>query len=120
MRIVIDLDGTICTLKKENESYDQVVLIPGAKDKIDELRNLGHYIIIHTARNMATQRGNLGCVMQNVGKVTLDWLSENEIYFDEIYFGKPNGEIYIDDRALRFENWNDIDGNLLLNLAKKK
>ena len=121
MRVVIDLDGTICTLKKENQSYRDVTLIEGADNFIKNLRKQGCYVIIQTARNMATCEGNLGKVMSNVGKITLDWLEKNKIEYDEIYFGKPNGNIYIDDRAFRFNNnWKDLNFEVLKKISKEK
>jgi capsule biosynthesis phosphatase len=120
MRIVIDLDGTICNLKQKNETYADVLVKPGAVEFLNKLKQEGHYIIIQTARNMATCESNTGKVMKNVGKVTLDWLEKNEVVYDEIYFGKPNANIYIDDRALRFEDWNKMNINDLVNYAKEK
>ena len=108
MRIVIDLDGVICEIKQPHQSYADVEPIPGAVEKIRELRAAGHYIIIQSARNMQTRGGNLGQVMKHVGKVTLDWLEKHGVEYDEIYFGKPNGHVYIDDRALRFAAWDEI------------
>ena len=81
LRICIDLDGTICTIKKPDESYADVKVMPGAKEFIDSLKADGHTIIINTARNMQTQGHNVGKVMKNVGKITLDWLEENGIQF---------------------------------------
>lgn len=116
MRIAIDLDGTICPIKQHSESYSDLQPLHGAKEIIHDLRSDGHYIIIQTARNMATCESNLGRVMKNVGKITLEWLDKWEIEYDEIYFGKPNAEVYLDDRALRFENW-DI---LTIDFLKEK
>ena len=120
MRIVIDLDGTICPVRKEGESYADLQPFPGAKQKIRDLRAQGHYIIIQTARNMQTCGSCLGKVIKNVGKITLEWLDKHEIEYDEIYFGKPNGEIYIDDRALRFTDWGLVEELQLKELAKAK
>lgn len=120
MKIVIDLDGTICTLKQAHETYADVQLKPGAADFIRRLRQEGHYIIIQTARNMATCESNLGKVMKNVGKVTLEWLEKNGVEYDEIYFGKPNAHLYIDDRAFRFESWESISADELTSLSKEK
>lgn len=108
MRIVIDLDGTICEIKKPDQSYAELRPLPGAVERIRELRAIGHYIIIQSARNMATCESNLGKVMKNVGLITLEWLQKHAIEYDEIYFGKPNGHVYIDDRALRYETWDEI------------
>ena len=108
MRIVIDLDGTICPIKEKNQSYSDLLPNKGAVEKLKSYKEKGHYIIIQTARNMATQDGNLGKVMKNIGKVTLDWLEKFDIPYDEIFFGKPNAHLYIDDRAFRFSSWDEL------------
>ena len=84
------------------------------------LRADGHTIIINTARNMQTQGHNVGKVMKNVGKITLDWLDKNEIYYDEIFFGKPNADITIDDRVIKFTDWNSLDKDTLIKEAKER
>lgn len=120
MRIVIDLDGTICPIKQDGETYADLIPYPGAKEKIQNLRAAGHYVIIQTARNMATCDSNMGKVLKNVGKITLDWLDRYGIEYDEIFFGKPNADIYIDDRAFRFQNWQTVGEAELRLLAKAK
>ena len=120
MRIVVDLDGTICPIKQDGQSYADLKPLPQAIERLNQLKEAGHYIIIQTARNMRTQQGNLGKVMQNIGKITLDWLAKYEVPYDEIYFGKPNGHVYLDDRAFRFESWDSITVNSLENIAKEK
>lgn len=120
MRIVIDLDGTICHLKNENQTYDQVLPISGVKETLENWKKQGHTIIIQTARNMATQQSNVGKVMKNVGLITLNWLEKYEIPYDEIYFGKPNGHIYIDDRAFRFHSWEGFSEINIENLGQEK
>lgn len=120
MRIVIDLDGTICPIKKPGQTYSDLKPLPGAVERIRELRAAGHYIIIQTARNMATRQSNLGQVMKHVGKVTLDWLERYDVEYDELYFGKPNAEVYIDDRAIRFEGWEMITDERLAREARAR
>lgn len=114
-RICVDLDGVICSIKQANETYADVVPMPGVAEKLRQLRASGHYIIIQTARHMKTCNGNVGRVVQRVGEITLKWLKDNGIEYDEIYFGKPWAELYIDDNALRFSDWNSIadDGSNL-------
>lgn len=120
MRIVIDLDGTICPIRESNQSYSELVPLKNAVEKINELKSEGHYIIISTARNMATCESNVGKVLKNVGKITLEWLDKYNIPYDEIFFGKQNADVYIDDRALRFENWDLINSKTLSLIAKSK
>jgi len=120
MRIVIDLDGTICPIKSKSESYADLLPNIGAVDKINALKMAGHYIIIQTARNMGTCDSNVGKVLKNVGKITLDWLEKYEIQYDEIFFGKPNAQVYIDDRAFRYSSWDEINNEILLEIAKEQ
>lgn len=120
MRIVIDLDGTICPIKQPNQSYEELKPLPQAVEKIRQLRAEGHYIIIQTARHMKTCDGNVGLAVRKIGKLTLEWLDKNGIEYDEIYFGKPNADIYIDDRALRFDGWEKIDSETLKMYAKER
>lgn len=110
-RICLDLDGVIASFKKEGQTYADVLPVEGAVNKIRELKKAGHYIIIQTARHMKTCEGNVGLVNARITKITLEWLDQHKVAYDEIYFGKPWAEIYIDDNAFRFENWNSIQGD---------
>ncbi|HEV3415886.1 MAG TPA: hypothetical protein VG056_03715, partial [Pirellulales bacterium] len=49
------------------------------------------------------------------GAVTLQWLAQHGIEYDEIHFGKPHADVYIDDNAVRFEGWERLvaDGSSL-------
>jgi hypothetical protein len=60
---------------------------------------------------MKTCEGNVGLVIARQGKVLLDWLDKHGIPYDEIHFGKPHADVYIDDNALRFEGWDKIAGD---------
>lgn len=120
MRIVVDLDGTICPIKQPGQTYAELEPLPDAAKRLRELRAAGHYVIIMTARNMATCQSNLGMVLKNVGKITLDWLARYEIEYDEIHFGKPNAHVYIDDRGIRFSSWNEITDELLETKASER
>jgi tRNA A-37 threonylcarbamoyl transferase component Bud32 len=64
------------------------------------LKELGHTIIIYTARRMKTHNGNVGAVISDIGRVTFDTLDKFNIPYDEIYFGKPHAHFYIDDLAI--------------------
>lgn len=120
MRIAVDLDGTICPIKNPDQAYGDLEPLPGAAEALRELRRQGHIVIIQTARNMKTCQANLGRVLKNVGLITLEWLERYGIEYDEIYFGKPNAEVYIDDRALRFASWQELDEARLLDVARAR
>ena len=111
MKLCIDLDGVICRLKKEGETYDNLLPVEGAPEKLRQLKAAGHYIIINTARHMKTCQSNLGMVTARISLITLNWLEKYNVPYDEIYFGKPHADVYIDDNAYRFNSWDVIGGD---------
>jgi capsule biosynthesis phosphatase len=111
MRICIDLDGVICQLRGPDQSYSELQPVPGAVEKLRQLKAAGHYLIIATARHMKTCEGNVGRVVARQGAVTLEWLSRHGIEYDEIHFGKPHAQVYLDDNAWRFAGWENIAGD---------
>ena len=109
MRIIIDLDGTICELRKHGQDYSQVKPNPLAIQKIKALKKQGHYLIIQTSRHMKTCGGDQGQVLAKVGAITLDWLKKHKVPYDEIYLGKPNGDVYIDDLSFKMTGWDQVE-----------
>ena len=104
MRIVFDLDGVICELKKPSESYGEVKPKLDVIKLVNELHSNGDHIIIHTGRHMRTCNGNVDEVIKKVGKITKDWLKKNNVKYDELIFGKPHADMYIDDLGLSFDS----------------
>ncbi|WP_128894611.1 HAD hydrolase family protein [Longirhabdus pacifica] len=108
MRLVIDLDGTICELKQPGQTYAEVRPRKGAVEALKQLSQDGHHLIIYTARHMRTCEGNVGKVVAKVGTITLEWLAAHEVPYDEIVFGKPYGDVYIDDLAVTCDTWEHV------------
>ena len=102
MRIVFDLDGVICELKKPSESYSEVSPKKKVIQKMRNLKDHGHYLIIHTGRHMRTCNGDVAKVIEKIGKITEDWLEKWNVPYDELVFGKPYADIYIDDLGVEF------------------
>jgi capsule biosynthesis phosphatase len=109
MKICIDIDGTICHLRSGEQSYADVHPLPGAVETIRGLKAAGHRIILLTARHMSTCGSNVGLVIARQGKTLIDWLAQHGIPYDELWFGKPHADVYIDDNAFRFTDWASID-----------
>lgn len=108
MRICVDLDGVVCQLRRPGQAYADLAPVPGAVDKLRALRAAGHYVILHTGRHMKSCDGNVGKVLARQGAVTFDWLRRHGVEYDEIYFGKPWADVYLDDNAVRFAGWEEI------------
>lgn len=100
LRICFDLDNTLVTYPTVPGDYSTVKPIEKNIKLLNDLKNDGHEIIIHTARRMLTHKNNIGKVIKDIGLVTFENLEKFNIQYDELIFGKPIADIYIDDRAL--------------------
>ena len=100
LRICFDLDNTLVTYPKIKDDYKTVEPITKNIELVKYLKSFNHTIIIYTARRMKTHQGNQGKLLADIGKITFDTLDKFEIPYDEIYFGKPQADFYIDDNAI--------------------
>tara|TARA_Y100000768_G_scaffold386187_1_gene373976 strand:- start:1289 stop:3166 length:1878 start_codon:yes stop_codon:yes gene_type:complete len=99
-RICFDFDNTLVTFPTIANDYSSVKPIEQNINFLKHLKHLGNTIIIYTARRMKTHNGNIGKINADIGKLTFNTLEKFDIPYDEIYFGKPNADFYIDDLAL--------------------
>ena len=103
--VAIDFDGVINNYQgwKGIGVFEEPV--PGTAQALSYMRKLNMVIIIHTTRGEAN--------------MIADYLNHHHIPFDHINrlpgqpdhqnLGKPQADVFIDDRAIRFEgNWNEI------------
>ena len=100
LRVCFDLDNTLVTHPTISGDYTSVLPIQRNIDYLRLLHRLGHTIIIYTARRFRTHHGNVGAIVADIGKVTFDTLDKFDIPYDEIFFGKPYAQYYIDDLAV--------------------
>lgn len=107
IRFCYDLDNTLVSFSVIPNDYTTVEPIEKNIKKLRKLKEMGHYIIISTARRMQTHKGNVSKIIADVGKITLDTLDKFNIPYDEIHFGKPHAHFYIDDLAVNL--YSDVD-----------
>lgn len=95
MQIIIDLDGTICT---EEKTYSRCLAKPLEKavESINKLYEEGHTIIIYSSRSWQEY------------EMTDNWLKTHGIKNHQLVMGKPIGDVWIDDRAIRLDNWENV------------
>lgn len=105
MQIIIDLDGTICT---EEKTFSRSLAEPleGAIENINKLYDDGHTIIIYSARTWMEF------------EMTTNWLKKHNVKYNQLILGKPIGDIWIDDRAINFSNWKQIQKELSSKISK--
>ncbi len=100
--LVFDLDGTLCT--NTFGEYEQAEPYRWAIERVNHLAATGHRIVIMTARGSATG---------------IDWEQRTHaqlggwgLAYDELRLGKPNAEVFVDDRAIHSETWRRGDAFL--------
>ena len=99
-RYCFDLDNTLVTFPTIPDDYTSVNPIEKNIDVLRKIHSQGNTIIINTSRRMKTHHDNVGKVIADIGKLTIDTLEKFEIPYDELYFGKPLADFYIDDLAI--------------------
>lgn len=102
--LVVDLDGTLCPIKKPDENYLDLPPEPKLLARLRHYKEDGWWIIINTARGMRSNKGQLDEIGKNVLPGILEWLEKHDIPCDQLLVGKPwagKRGFYIDDRAIR-------------------
>lgn len=79
-------------------------IIKGSEDALKYFFNNGYDIIIYTAKAKKDRPIING---KNGIQLIWDWLKKYKInqYIKEVTAEKPRGVCYIDDKAIRFDNW---------------
>lgn len=99
-KFCFDLDNTLVTYPKTKGNYDTCEPIQKNINLLNFLHRNGHHIIVYTARRMRTHKGNVGAVVADIGETTINSLKKFKINYDELVFGKPHADFYIDDLAI--------------------
>jgi capsule biosynthesis phosphatase len=110
LRICFDLDNTLVSYPIIKGDYTTVQPIEQNINYLKFLKKMGHTIIIHTARRMKTHNGDVEKVIQDIGEITINTLKEYDIPYDELHFGKPFANFYIDDLAVK--SYDELDKEL--------
>jgi hypothetical protein len=91
-----DIDGTLCTIT--NGAYEQAEPFLNRIAVVNSLFKAGHRIKLFTARGSTTG---------------IDWRVTTErqlaiwnVHYHELIMGKPEADIFIDDKAFNAESWN--------------
>lgn len=95
MKIMIDIDNTICDTPSTH--YPDAQPIPERIQTVNKLYEQGHTIILWTARGTVSG---------------IDWreLTENQlkdwgVNYHELWMGKPDFDLFIDDKAFNTEDF---------------
>ncbi len=119
---ILDVDGTLCPIKKKDERYEDLVPYADMLEKLRYYKERGAKIVLFTSRNMNSYNGNIGLINKNTARILQEWLDKWDIPYDEIIYGKPwpgKKGFYIDDRTVRPDEFLDFDVEKLEDICKK-
>lgn len=95
-----DIDGTLCT--NTHGEYEKAEPFPEVIARVNALYAEGHRIVLYTARGSATAI--------DWREVTERQLREWGLQYHELFLGKPNADLYVDDRAQNAADWSTSPG----------
>lgn len=107
--IAVDLDETLCTGSKGHEEelidgyaigkYKYCTPIQSTIDKVNQLYDEGHKIVIYTSRGMGTLGGDLGLIYSKLYDSVRQDLDRWGVKYTQLVFGKIYFDVLIDDKV---------------------
>jgi len=94
MILAIDFDGVIHNTEDVVPGYKMGKPMHFARESMEVLKQRGNKLIVFTVRGSAENK-----------KHVEEWLDYFAIPYDLVTNIKPEADVYIDDRAVRFVNW---------------
>lgn len=99
MKLLIDFDGVIHDYKNPALGRKMGLPIQGAKEHLESFKIKGYEIIIFTVWGGTEQ-----------GKETIrKWMEYFKIPYNSITNIKENCDYYIDDKAIHFTSWEEVN-----------
>lgn len=112
MILCFDIDNVICKTKGNN--YRKSIPKKNVINKINELYEKGHYIKLFTARYMGRSKDNVFLAKKKGFAFTKKQLKRWKINYHKLIFGKPSYDLFIDDKAIFYNNnWIKKINNIL-------
>jgi hypothetical protein len=103
MTYVFDIDGTICTIS--DGEYNNAKPLQSRIDVVNQLYEEGHTIHFQTARGMGRTDNSPIYAERLFKKLTEKQLADWGVKYHKLFMGKPAGDIYIDDKGEKDENF---------------
>lgn len=99
MIYVFDIDDTICKTKEGD--YKNSKPIQERIDKVNKIYDEGHTVVFQTARGMGRSDNNVVWCYKEFYDFTRKQLNDWGVKYDDLFLGKPSGDIYIDDKGIK-------------------
>ena len=97
---------TINNLNDYLQNFNSSVIgLTGEIDEINKLYDEGNKIVFHTARGMGRSNNSQIFAERKFYRLTLSQLEKWGVKHHGLYMGKPSGDIYIDDKGEKDEDF---------------
>jgi hypothetical protein len=96
MIVYVDIDDTICRLRIAGNYYSAVP-IQKAIEKVNQMFDDGHTIVMWTARGTVS-----GIDFKEMTSAQLEFWG---LKYHELRMGKPAYDLFIDDKNIKSEDW---------------
>ena len=99
--LCFDLDNVLC--RTIQNKYKESVPLKKNINVVNHLYNKGYYIKIFTARYMGRNKENAIKAKQQAQTLTKKQLKKWQVNYNQLIFGKPSFDVYIDDKNYYFD-----------------
>jgi quercetin dioxygenase-like cupin family protein len=105
----IDLDNTLCIT--QNSNYVKSTPILERIEYVNNLKKEGNHVTIWTARGATSGI--------NHRELTKKQLADWNVQYDELLMGKPDYDVYIDDKSFNVDTFWPVPNEISTNKSKK-
>ena len=109
VKYFFDLDNTLCITSGNN--YFNSTPIKERIEYVNRLKSEGNHITIWTARGSKSGIDHR--------ELTMKQLTEWNVCYDELLLGKPDYDIYIDDKSFNVDQYYPVPSNISLKTKKE-
>jgi hypothetical protein len=102
MKYAFDIDNTL--VNTNGSDYSNCTPIKYRIDKLNRLYDAGNTIYLFTARG--SRSGN------DYRKMTEDQMNQFGVKYHKLIFGKPDVDLFIDDKAISAIDWDNISNTI--------
>lgn len=103
--LVVDFDGTLCQQTPGGEAYFTAKPEQDVIDLVNKRKDDGWSVVVYTARGMNLYNWNVGRIELEYREKSERWLRDHGVKYDRLVFGKPPGDLYVDDKGMHVESF---------------
>lgn len=106
-RLIVDIDDTISFTT--NRDWDNAKPNYALINKLNELYDKGVEIVYSTARGCLSFKGDRKAAEEYYRPIIEKWFKKHNVKYTELNFNKKLADFYIDDKAIRPEDFLELD-----------